>query len=94
MHSEAEAVSNFVHLSQHIAEEITLSGGHYLRISSTGTSSLKIASMVQKGDFVPLASGMKSKITKISSVQKIDLYHPQTLNGNIVVVGHSCFYVY
>lgn len=84
-HSDAQVVStNFVQLTTETGEELVLSDGHYLPISG----SVKAACAVQVGDFVTLASGIESKITKkMSYVEKIGLFNPQTLNGNIVVNG-------
>lgn len=83
-HADARAQRNFVQLTTAGGETLELTAGHYLPVRSKG---LVAAHMVAPGDALTLSSGVTSQVVRVATANKIGLYNPQTLHGNIAVNG-------
>ncbi|KAI0564534.1 hypothetical protein FGB62_25g526 [Gracilaria domingensis] len=82
-HQDHSAVAPFVQISTESGAHIVLSGSHYLYLNNR----IQAADAAKIGDFVTLESGAKDLVVNVESVWARGLYHPQTMDGNIVVNG-------
>ncbi|CAN8070026.1 unnamed protein product [Agarophyton chilense] len=82
-HQDESVVAPFVKISTASGRHIVLSGSHYLYLNKN----IRAADTAKISDFVTLASGVNDHIVNIESVWARGLYHPQTMDGNIIVNG-------
>ncbi|XP_024520612.1 warthog protein 6-like [Selaginella moellendorffii] len=79
-HKDADAISEFfqVHSASNMLE---LTAGHFVPVDIKGNLVYKRAEDLKVGDSL----WESSQITEISKVEKLGLYNPLTLSGNIMV---------
>ncbi|EFJ07236.1 hypothetical protein SELMODRAFT_429979 [Selaginella moellendorffii] len=79
-HKDADVISEFIQV--HTASDmIELSEGHFIPVDAKGKLVYKRAKDLQVGETL----WGSSQITELSKVEKLGLYNPFTLSGNIMV---------
>ncbi|XP_024537580.1 warthog protein 6 [Selaginella moellendorffii] len=82
-HKDLDVVSEFVQVKTE-ANTLELTAGHFVPVNTKGEIIYKRAADLKVGDSLSTISGA-SPITEISKVDKLGLYNPLTLSGNILV---------
>ncbi|EFJ07826.1 hypothetical protein SELMODRAFT_448268 [Selaginella moellendorffii] len=79
-HKDADAISEFVQVHSG-ANMLELTAGHFVPVDVNGKLVYKRAEDLKVGDSL----WESSQVTEISKVEKLGLYNPLTLSGNIMV---------